>query len=77
MGLMTGSGCMSRVMGPIFVTYIYTQFGTVWTFGLTTVMMIVSLLWLCFFAKRLMPTEEQALTEEETNKFVSVALEDK
>lgn len=68
---------MSRVMGPIFVTYIYTKFGTIWTFSMTTVMMIVSLLWLCLFAKRLMPTEEQALAEDEASRFVSVALEEK
>lgn len=57
MGLMTGSGCLSRVMGPIFVTYIYTEYGTIVTFGFTTVMMAVCLLWLLYFNKRLIPEE--------------------
>lgn len=81
MGLMTGSGCLSRVMGPVFVTYIYTEFGTIWTFGITTVMMIVSMLWLYLFYHRLMPTEqigddiEEAGTKlQEENKFDTISL---
>ena len=57
MGLMTGSGCLSRVMGPVFVTHIYEEFGTVWTFGLTAVMMVLCLLWLLYFNKTLIPVE--------------------
>lgn len=57
MGLMTGSGCLSRVMGPVFVTYVYEEFGTVWTFGFTSVMMAVSLVWLWYFQRRLEPKE--------------------
>jgi MFS transporter, ceroid-lipofuscinosis neuronal protein 7 len=55
MGLMTGSGCLSRVMGPVFVSYIYTRLGTNWTFGMTTIMMAVSLVILWFYRKRLYP----------------------
>lgn len=46
MGLMTGSGCFSRVLGPVFVGVIYTRYGTNWTFGFTTFMMAVSMFWL-------------------------------
>ncbi|XP_075226310.1 CLN7/MFS domain-containing 8 isoform X2 [Lycorma delicatula] len=46
MGLLTGAGCLSRVLGPIFVSYIYTKFGTYWTFGITTAMMIIPMVWL-------------------------------
>lgn len=53
MGLMTGAGCLSRVMGPVFVSYIYTRYGTIWTFGITTVMMIASMVWLQVIEKRL------------------------
>lgn len=52
MGLLTSAGCLSRVLGPVFVTYIYTEFGTNWTFGFTAVMMVVSTIWLiCFHDK--------------------------
>jgi len=53
MGLMTGAGCLSRVMGPVFVSYIYTRYGTIWTFGITTAMMLVSMVWLQIIEKRL------------------------
>jgi MFS transporter, ceroid-lipofuscinosis neuronal protein 7 len=55
MGLMTGSGCLSRVMGPVFVSYIYTRLGTNWTFGMTTLMMAVALVILLFYRERLYP----------------------
>lgn len=59
MGLITGSGCLSRVMGPVFVSYIYTELGTTWTFGMTTVMMALSMIWLYIFLDRLIPQEEK------------------
>ncbi|XP_019868168.2 major facilitator superfamily domain-containing protein 8 [Aethina tumida] len=82
MGLMTGSGCLSRVMGPVFVTFIYEEYGTVWTFSLTTVMMAVCLLWLLLFANKLLPKDSFNVDEEEgrelkeVGKFVSVALDE-
>ncbi|KAG8237890.1 hypothetical protein J437_LFUL017898 [Ladona fulva] len=53
MGFITGSGCLSRVMGPVFVSYIYTSLGTIWTFGITTVMMAASMVWLHVVRHRL------------------------
>ncbi|XP_021935955.1 major facilitator superfamily domain-containing protein 8 isoform X3 [Zootermopsis nevadensis] len=53
MGLMTGAGCLSRVMGPVFVSFVYTRYGTIWTFGITTAMMIASMVWLQLVEKRL------------------------
>uniref|UniRef100_A0A182JXE3 Major facilitator superfamily (MFS) profile domain-containing protein n=1 Tax=Anopheles christyi TaxID=43041 RepID=A0A182JXE3_9DIPT len=46
MGIMTGSGCLSRAMGPVFLSTIYTKFGLYWTFGSTAVMMSATMLWL-------------------------------
>ncbi|EGI68201.1 Major facilitator superfamily domain-containing protein 8 [Acromyrmex echinatior] len=57
MGLMTGAGCASRVLGPIFVGFIYTRLGTYHTFGITGVMLIVSMLWLQLVNKRLIAPE--------------------
>ncbi|XP_050512598.1 major facilitator superfamily domain-containing protein 8 [Diabrotica virgifera virgifera] len=80
MGFMVGAGCLSRVMGPIFVTYIYEEYGTVWTFGFTTVMMIVCQIWLLWIQKSLNPDlkKDEATTDQElqeTSKFASVDLE--
>lgn len=71
MGLMTGSGCLSRVMGPVFVGYIYTRLGTNWTFGFTTVMMAVAMMWLYIYKDRLIPPdfEKPAVEMEELNKI--------
>ncbi|XP_030373416.1 major facilitator superfamily domain-containing protein 8 isoform X2 [Scaptodrosophila lebanonensis] len=55
MGLMTGSGCLSRVLGPVFVGSIYTRLGTYWTFGVTSVMMLISMFWLLGTNKLLIP----------------------
>lgn len=57
MGLMTGAGCLSRFMGPVFVSFIYTRYGTIWTFSITTVMMIVTMVWLQLVEKRLVPPD--------------------
>ena len=55
MGLLTGSGCLSRVLGPIFVAQIYTNLGTYYTFGITGLMMTLAMIWLLLFDKRLIP----------------------
>lgn len=48
MGLMTGAGCLSRVLGPVFVGSIYTRLGTYWTFGFTSIMMLLAMFWLLY-----------------------------
>lgn len=48
MGLMTGSGCLSRAMGPVFLSTIYTKLGLYWTFGSTALMMAGTMLWLWY-----------------------------
>ncbi|KAF6204930.1 hypothetical protein GE061_019095 [Apolygus lucorum] len=53
MGLITGSGCLSRVFGPVFVVYIYTNLGTIWTFGTTALMMVGGMLWFKIVSQRL------------------------
>ncbi|XP_055596935.1 major facilitator superfamily domain-containing protein 8-like [Uranotaenia lowii] len=57
MGIMTGSGCMSRALGPVFLSTIYTKLGLYWTFGSTAVMMAATMLWLWFVRDRLIPFE--------------------
>jgi hypothetical protein len=64
-------------MGPVFVSFVYTRYGTVWTFGITTVMMTASMVWLQLVEKRLMapdlppvaptPVELQVCSSEAIN----------
>ncbi|XP_066596400.1 major facilitator superfamily domain-containing protein 8 [Prorops nasuta] len=67
MGLMTGAGCASRVLGPVFVSVIYTRYGTYHTFGITGVMLIVSMIWLQIVNQRLIPPriEDNKLKDKE------------
>lgn len=55
MGILTGSGSLSRVLGPIFVGSIYTRLGTNWTFGVTSAMMGLSMVWLYCYKDALIP----------------------
>lgn len=75
MGVMTGSGCASRVFGPVFVAQIYTNFGTYYTFGLTGVMMFIAMIWLLTVSNRLMPpmefsNDKQPESEQDSNKIL-------
>lgn len=72
MGLLTGAGCLSRVLGPVCVTHIYEELGTIWTFGITTVMMVVTLLWLFWFEDEITPTEIVAMCEEEGEELKNI-----
>lgn len=53
MGWLTGAGCLSRVLGPVFISLIYTELGTVWTFATTAAMMIAAQGWLMWMRPRL------------------------
>ncbi|KAJ8683368.1 hypothetical protein QAD02_019160 [Eretmocerus hayati] len=57
MGLMTGAGCLSRVMGPVVVAYVYTRLGIYQTFGVTGLMLVLCMLWLAILNERLVPLQ--------------------
>lgn len=53
MGLLEGAGCLSRVTGPVFVGHIYARYGIYHTFGVTSFMLVASMLWLFCINKHL------------------------
>lgn len=55
MGILTGVGGLSRILGPIFVTYVYTFYGTHLTFGVLTGAMALALVELSILYKQLIP----------------------
>ena len=67
MGFMTGAGCASRVLGPVFVSVIYTRFGTYHTFGITGLTLLVSMLWLQLADKRLIPLKIASKDEQKAD----------
>lgn len=58
MGVLTTSGSLARVVGPIFVTYIYQEFGTWLLFGLVAATLGVSLFITLLSYKQLVPYEQ-------------------
>lgn len=52
-GYMTASGCLSRIFGPICVSVLYANYGTLWLSIVTAVMMIVPMVWLMLLKDRL------------------------
>lgn len=55
MGILTSTGSLSRVTGPVFVSYMYTALGTRWTFGILFVVMSLTLVIISLLFKRLVP----------------------
>jgi MFS transporter, ceroid-lipofuscinosis neuronal protein 7 len=71
MGLMTASGCLSRIFGPICVSVLYAKYGTFWLSSVTAVMMLICLKDRLYVEKNeIKPIEMQDLTEKE--KGISV-----
>lgn len=73
MGFLTASGCLSRVLGPVFVGYIYSQLGPIWTFSITLFIDIISMILIFIVNKRLIPAklEKQIkLPETELQEYI-------
>lgn len=52
-GLLTASGCLSRIFGPIFVSVLYARYGIFCLSVTTGVMMILPMIWLILIRDRL------------------------
>ena len=57
MGLLTAAGSLARICGPIFVSEIYKEFGTYWTFGLCAGSILLATIVTLATYKRLVPIE--------------------
>ena len=57
MGILSAFGSLSRVLGPVFVSYIYTYYGTYPTIGFMAGSLVLSLLITLSVYKRLVPME--------------------
>jgi len=74
MGLLTATGSLARICGPIFVSYIYELWGTYWTMGICSVTLFAPMVLSIVFYKRLIPIETRLAleAEEETDKDTSL-----
>ena len=55
MGVLTSCGSLSRMTGPIFVTYMYTAFGPRWTFITIFLVLLCVIVCVSLIYKRLVP----------------------
>ncbi|CAL8071554.1 unnamed protein product [Orchesella dallaii] len=62
MGALTSISSLSRVIGPIFVTFIYTNYGTIVTSATATGLMIFTFVLLVIVYKRLIPLVDPSTT---------------
>jgi len=64
MGIITAAGSFARILGPIFVSEIYKEFGTYWTYGLTALSLALATLGTVLTYRRLIPLEMRMNREE-------------
>ena len=64
MGFLTSTGSFSRMLGPIFVTAVYSQLGTRWTFGILSVAMVFTFVCGMLVFKRLVPLNTRKVRDE-------------
>jgi hypothetical protein len=55
MGLLSASGSLARVSGPLFVGWIYREYGTYWTMVLPMFGLIIGLALMIYAYKSLIP----------------------
>ena len=73
MGVLTAAGSLARICGPIFVSEIYKDFGTYWTFGITATSLGLAIIGTLLTYKKLVPANEMRKisnsTESEDSKL--------
>lgn len=53
MGIITNAGCLSRITGPICIMFLYTRYGTFWTFFPMLILCLVPMIILIILKDRL------------------------
>ena len=66
MGILSAFGSFSRVLGPIVVSYVYTNYGTYLVIGLMSASMIIALVLTLVSYKRLVPLKLAPMDETDS-----------
>ena len=67
MGILTSAGSLARIAGPIFVSEIYKNFGTYWTYGLTCLSLVLTMASSIITYKRMVPMETRIKKDNDAN----------
>jgi len=68
MGILTSAGSLARIAGPIFVSEIYKELGTYWTYGICAFSVLLSILCTVVTYKRMVPMETRINPDHDANK---------
>lgn len=71
-GLLTASGCLSRIFGPICVTVLYSSLGVLWLSTVTALMMVIPMVMLILLRDRLYIVSSEYKDPVELQSFNSV-----
>ena len=66
--MLTLCGSLSRVVGPIAVSWIYEKQGTYWAFGVIIIVLVVAILLVLISYPKLKPKRNQELLENKLNQ---------
>ena len=64
MGILTAAGSLARICGPVFVSEIYKEFGTYWTYGTTAGSFVLAAVVTLITYKRLIPIQKRIQMEK-------------
>jgi hypothetical protein len=73
MGFLSAFGSLSRVLGPIFVSYIYTNFGTYPVMGFMVGSLVIALILTLTTYKRLVPMNFGGQNTQQTNSAAAAS----
>ena len=77
MGVLTGSGSLARVIGPIFFTRLYQEQGTYVTMSVVAGTLVISLLLFIFTYKRFVPLKDPNSEESELPAVVDASVKER
>ena len=58
LGILTATGSAARAAGPFLVGWVYNDYGTYWTFGISFIWLGISVILLIVSYKRLVPYQK-------------------
>ena len=68
LGILTATGSAARAAGPFLVGWLYNDYGTYWTFGITFIWLGLSVILLLVSYKRLVPYHSEE-NEDKSDKL--------
>ena len=69
LGILTATGSAARAAGPFLVGWLYNDYGTYWTFGISFIWLGISVILLLVSYKRLVPYQSNKEIDSISDDF--------